>query len=101
MSCQASKLKKRKISILIQIEKNKNFFSYKDREKQFVVTVDAHFGEAQQSEEAQQYGQRRVNGLIEKLLSPNGRNNGSQAHKVNKQVLRKATWLKGAQRKKQ
>ena len=50
--------------------------------------------------EAQQYGQSRVSGLIEKPLSSNGRNNGLQAHKVNKWVLRKANESKGAQREK-
>ena len=32
-------------------------------------TVDAHF-EAQQQEEAQQYGWRRVSGLLEKTIKP-------------------------------
>ena len=46
--------------------------------------------ETQQQEEAQQYGQKRVNGLIKKPLNPNGKNNGSWAYKVNKWALRKA-----------
>ena len=57
--------------------------------------------EAQQEEEAQQYGQRRVNGLIEESLILNGKNNELQAHKVNKWALRKANGPKGAQREKQ
>ena len=36
--------------------------------------VDAHFGKAQQQEEAQQYGQKRVSKLRKKPLSSNGRN---------------------------
>ena len=56
--------------------------------------------EAQQQEEAQQYELRRVSGLIEKPLNPTGRNNGSQAHKVNKWALRKENGLKGAQKEK-
>ena len=57
--------------------------------------------EAQQEEEAQQYGQRRVNGLIEESLILNGKNNELQAYKVNKWALRKANGPKGAQREKQ
>ena len=37
---------------------------------------------AQQQEEVQQYGQKRVSKLREKPLSPNDRNNESQAHKM-------------------
>ena len=55
---------------------------------------------AQQQEEAQQYGQKRVSGLIEKPLNLNGRNNKSKTHKANKWALRKANGPKGAQRKK-
>ena len=39
--------------------------------------VDAHFGKAQQQEEAQQYGQKRVSKLREKPLNLNDRNDGS------------------------
>ena len=55
--------------------------------------------EAQQQEEVQQYGQRRVGGLMEKSLNPNGKNNGSQTYKINKWA--KANGPKGAQREKQ
>ena len=56
--------------------------------------------EAQKQVEAQQYRQKRVSGLIEKPLNPNGRNNRSWALKVNKWALRKANGPKRAQRKK-
>ena len=56
--------------------------------------------EAQSQEEAQQYGQRRVSGLIEEPLSPNDKNNGSQTHKVNKWALRKVNGPKGAHKEK-
>ena len=55
--------------------------------------------EAQQQEEVQQYEQRIVGGLMEKSLNPTGKNNGSQAYKINKWV--KINEPKGAQRKKQ
>ena len=57
--------------------------------------------ETQYQKEAQQYGQRKVSGLIEKPLNLNGRNNDSQVHKVNKWALRKANGPKGAKREKQ
>ena len=38
--------------------------------------------------------------MRERLLSLNGRNNESYAHKISKWVLRKANGPKGAQRKK-
>ena len=68
----------------------------------FVVmtVVDAHF-EAKQQEEAQQNGQRRVSGLLEKPLSSNGRNNDSQARKVNEYALKKANGPKRTWREKQ
>ena len=62
--------------------------------------VDAHF-EAQQQEDAQKYGQRRVSGWLEEPLSLDGRSSGSQAHKVHKWALRKANGPKGAQKEKQ
>ena len=38
--------------------------------------------------EAQQREQKRVGKWIEKSLSPSSRNNGSQAHEINKWALR-------------
>ena len=56
--------------------------------------VDDHFGESEQKEETQQHGQKRVGKRIEKLLSPSGKNNGSQIREINKWALRKQTDLK-------
>ena len=59
-----------------------------------LTCVDAHFGEAQKKEEAQQHGQKRVNKWIEKPLSSSGRNNRSQVYEINKWALRKQMGLK-------
>ena len=69
--------------------------------EQLVLSVFLGHFEAQQQEEAQQYGQRRVSGWLEEPLSLDGRSSGSQAHKVHKWALRKANGPKGAQKKKQ
>ena len=59
-----------------------------------LLDVDAYFREAQKKEEAQQHGQKRVSKWIEKLLNLSGKNNGSQAHEINKWALRKQMGLK-------
>ena len=44
---------------------------------------------AKEKKKERQKGQKRVSKWIEKPLSPNGNNNGSQAHDINKWALRK------------
>ena len=43
---------------------------------------------------AQQKGQQRIGKQMAKPLGPSGRNNGSQAHKINKWALKRQVGLK-------
>ena len=47
-----------------------------------------------QRKKAQQQGQQRIGKQMEKLLGPSGRNNGSQAHEINKWALKRQVGLK-------
>ena len=44
---------------------------------------------ANSKKKPKKYGKKRVSKLRRKPLSPNGRNNGSQAHEINKWVLKR------------
>ena len=43
---------------------------------------------------AQQQGQQRIGKQMAKLLGPSGRNNGSQAHEINRWALKRQVGLK-------
>ena len=43
---------------------------------------------------AQQQGQQRIGKQMAKLLGPSGRNNGSQAHEMNRWALKRQVGLK-------
>ena len=52
------------------------------------------FENPSRKKKAQQQGQQRIGKQMAKLLSPRGRNNGSQAHKINKWALESQVRLK-------
>ena len=51
------------------------------------------FENPSRKKKAQQQGQQRIGKQMAKLLSPRGRNNGSQAHKINKWALKRQVGL--------
>ena len=53
------------------------------------VRVHCSKKHAKEKKKERQKGQKRVSKWIEKPLSPNGRNNGLQAHEINKWAFRK------------
>ena len=57
--------------------------------------VDDHFRKTNRKKKPNNMGRKElVSGQKKKLLSPNGRNNGLQAHEINKWALRKQMGLK-------
>ena len=58
------------------------------------LNVEGHFENPSKRKKAQQQGQQRVGKQVAKPLGSSGRNNGSQAHEVNKWALRRQIGLK-------
>ena len=54
-----------------------------------IMCVDGLFGSPSEREKPGQHRQKGVGKQIENSLNPSNRNNGSQAHEINKWVLRR------------
>ena len=61
-----------------------------------LAAIDDHFGKSNRKKKPNNMGRKELVNGQKKPLSQNGRNNGLQAHKINKWALRKQMGLKEA-----